>query len=250
MESVERKIEEYAVVLNINLVKATLKEAVEFRNYFEEAVKSTDKDIIVNLSTCEYLDSTFLGILVKSYKRLKTQNRTIAIIEPVNQSSIFLTLNSIGKIFPIYSSVKVALDDIENKRLFESELKEAAAEQDVSDSSSKFVPSVVSMQNSGKESGNQSKEIIVEEFETDQVIIDSDLEISEEPIIIPDAMKERTWNLMGKEEIEFENSPARTSETEVIEESLQNEEEFKDTLEYEESHSDQGNIKWEFGFSS
>jgi len=250
MESVERTIEQYAVVLNINLVKATLKEAVEFRKYFEEAIKSTDKDIIVNLSTCEYLDSTFLGILVKSYKRLKTQNRTIAIIEPVNQSSIFLTLNSIGKIFPIYSSVKVALDDIENKRLFESELKEAAAEQDVSDSSSKFVPSVFNMQNGDKESGNKSEEIEVKEFETDEVIVESDIEISEKPIVIPHALKERTWNLMGKEETEFENSPARASETEVIEEPLQKEEDSKDTLDYEESHSDKSNVKWEFGFNS
>jgi len=250
MESVERKIEQYAVVLNINLVKATLKEAVEFRNYFEEAIKSTDKDIIVNLSTCEYLDSTFLGILVKSYKRLKTQNRTIAIIEPVNQSSIFLTLNSIGKIFPIYSSVKVALDDIENKRIFESELKEAATEQDVYDSSSKFAPSAINMKNSGKKSGNKLGEVEVEEFETNEVIIESDPEISEEPIVIPDAMKERTWNLMGKEEIEFESSPAHSSETEVIEESILKEEESKDSVDYEESHFDKSNIKWEFGFNS
>lgn len=249
MESVERKIENYAVVLNVNLIKATLREAAEFKNYFEEAINTTDKDIIVNLSTCEYLDSTFLGILVKSFKRLKTQNRTIAIIEPVNQSSIYLTLNSIGKIFPIYSSVKIALDDIENKRLFESEVKEAASGQDVYDRSSKFVPSVINMQNASKESMNQHEEIGIEEFETDNIMNDGELEFSEEPIIIPDEMKARTWNLMDNKENVFENTPDSTSEDEMKLESVVEKEQVEDSTKYEKSHSGKS-IKWEFGFNS
>jgi len=119
MDSIERKIENYAVVFNVNLLRATLNEAVEFKDYLAETILDTDKDIIVNLSACEHLDSTFLGVLVSGYKKLKSQNRSLVIIEPVDQSSIFLTLNSIGKIFPLYTSVKVALEDIENKKLIE-----------------------------------------------------------------------------------------------------------------------------------
>jgi anti-anti-sigma factor len=126
MESIERKIENYAVVFNVNLLRATLIEATEFKDLLEETISDNDKDIIVNLAACEHLDSTFLGVLVSSYKRLKTQNRTLVIIEPIEQSSIFLTLNSIGKIFPLYTSVKVALEDIENKKLIEKELSELA----------------------------------------------------------------------------------------------------------------------------
>jgi len=249
MESVERKIEEYAVVLNVNLVKATLKEAVEFKNYFEEAISTTKKDIIVNLSTCEYLDSTFLGILVKSYKRLKTQNRTIAIIEPVNQSSIFLTLNSIGKIFPIYSSVKIALDDIENKRLLEKELKESTSELDEFDENLEVTSSEISLQNSSMESADHNKYLGQGNFESSPSMIDTDHEISEEPIVIPAAMKERTWNLMGNEETKFENNPDFASETEMKLDSSVENEKIEDATEYEESHSE-GSIKWEFGFSS
>ena len=129
MESIERKIENYAVVFNVNLVRATLIEATEFRDLLEETIAENDKDIIVNLSACEHLDSTFLGVLVSSYKKLKGQSRTLVIIEPIEQSSIFLTLNSIGKIFPLYTSVKVALEDIENKKLLEKELSELSEEK-------------------------------------------------------------------------------------------------------------------------
>ena len=121
---IERKNENYAVVFNVNLLRATLIEATEFRDLLEETVVQSDKDIIVNLSACEHLDSTFLGVLVSCYKRLKSQNRTLVLIEPVDQSSIFLTLNSIGKIFPLYTNVKVALEDIENKKLLEKEINE------------------------------------------------------------------------------------------------------------------------------
>jgi anti-anti-sigma factor len=136
MESIEKRIENYAVVFNVNLIRATLNEAAEFKDYLEEAIVESDKDIIVNLSECEHLDSTFLGVLVSGFKRLKKQNRSLVIIEPIEQSSIFLTLNSIGKIFPLYNNVKIALEDIENKRLLENEISDLGSERD--EASQKF----------------------------------------------------------------------------------------------------------------
>ena len=120
MELFERQIKKYAIVINVNLVRATLNEAAEFREYLNEAILGTDIDIIVNLSDCQHLDSTFLGVLVSGYKKLKSKNRSLVIIEPTDQSRVFLTLNSIGKIFPLYDSVSSALEDIENKRMLEN----------------------------------------------------------------------------------------------------------------------------------
>jgi anti-anti-sigma factor len=120
MELFERQIKKYAIVINVNLVRATLNEAAEFREYLNEAILGTELDIIVNLSDCQHLDSTFLGVLVSGYKKLKSKNRNLVIIEPTDQSRVFLTLNSIGKIFPLYDSVSSALEDIENKRMLEN----------------------------------------------------------------------------------------------------------------------------------
>ncbi len=120
MELFERQINKYAIVINVNLVRATLNEAAEFREYLNEAILGTDIDIIVNLSDCQHLDSTFLGVLVSGYKKLKSKNRSLVIIEPTDQSRVFLTLNSIGKIFPLYESVNSALADIENKKMLEN----------------------------------------------------------------------------------------------------------------------------------
>ncbi len=120
MESFERELKKYAILINVNLVRATLNEAAEFSEYLNEAIIGTDVDIVVNLSDCQHLDSTFLGVLVSGYKRLKNKNRNMVIIEPTDQSRVFLTLNSIGKIFPLYDSVNSALADIENKKMLEN----------------------------------------------------------------------------------------------------------------------------------
>ena len=52
------------VVLKVNLVRATLKEAEEFKNQLMEEIKLGNKKMVVDLSICEFIDSTFLGSLV------------------------------------------------------------------------------------------------------------------------------------------------------------------------------------------
>jgi anti-anti-sigma factor len=144
MDSIQKLNENYAVVFNINLLRATLNEASEFRDHLAQAILESDKDIIVNLSNCEHLDSTFLGVLVSSFKKLKTQNRNLLIIEPTDKSSIFLTLNSIGKIFPLYSSVNSALEDIENKKIIESEINELGDDGRKKEKSTKKIATEIS----------------------------------------------------------------------------------------------------------
>jgi anti-anti-sigma factor len=262
MESIEKKIEKYAIVFNVNLIRATLNEAVEFKDYLAEAIKDFDKDIIVNLSACEHLDSTFLGVLVSSYKRLKTQSRTLVIIEPIDQSSIFLTLNSIGKIFPLYTSVKVALEDIENKKLIEKEIHELSDEK---------IPSDLNLESTSFKSETQPHSELPEtsirqetkeaEFETEKAMTNS---IQKIPKVLADGpikVKAAEWNL-AKNEVEdkelINKSDFKISEAGTIEsvEELESVEEEKSQIvirhkrSTEESHFCGSGIKWEFGFSS
>lgn len=262
MESIEKKIEKYAIVFNVNLIRATLNEAVEFKDYLAEAIKDFDKDIIVNLSACEHLDSTFLGVLVSSYKRLKTQSRTLVIIEPIDQSSIFLTLNSIGKIFPLYTSVKVALEDIENKKLIEKEIHELSNEK---------IPSDLNLESTSFNSETQPHSELPEtsirqetkesEFETEKAMTNNIQQFSEVIADEPVKVKETEWNLV-KNEVEdkelINNSDFKISEAGTIEsvEELESVEEEKSQIvirhkrSTEESHFGGSGIKWEFGFSS
>lgn len=262
MTSIERKTENYAVIFNVNLIRATLNEASEFKEYIAETIEGSDKDLIVNLSACEHLDSTFLGVLVSAYKKLKSQNRTLVIIEPVDQSSIFLTLNSIGKIFPMYTSVKAAVEDLENKRLLEKEINELNNEQEepiveTRDDSFRIENETVeaisntSMKEEAAQAELNSETILIAESET----------LNE---INPERQNESNtveWNLIehNSEETEMANTAdfstveSITDANEIRYNPDEDEEPrviIKHTREVEENEFSSNGVKWEFGFSS
>ena len=261
MESIERKKENYAVVFNVNLLRATLNEATEFKDYLEEAILDTDKDIIVNLGACEHLDSTFLGVLVSGYKRLKSQNRSLVIIEPVDQSSIFLTLNSIGKIFPLYSSVKVALEDIQNKKLIEKEISELGHE------SSKPVEKQIkpSFKIASLPLVDSSKETISEDTNQDELQLknlpDIEEEVENEPISenilteendlvliennAPDKESENPLIFKTEEVVVEQNTSRFTPDDMMVEQTIVTKLERAN----ENGRFSSGTVKWEFGFS-
>lgn len=65
-----RKDLDDVIVLTVNLKRATLVEAEEFKQVLVNEIQRGFKKIVVDLSTCEFIDSTFLGSLVVSLKKL------------------------------------------------------------------------------------------------------------------------------------------------------------------------------------
>jgi anti-anti-sigma factor len=63
--------EKHGVVLVevVNITRATLKEAEEFKQILLKDIELGWRKIVVDLSDCEFIDSTFLGALVVSLKR-------------------------------------------------------------------------------------------------------------------------------------------------------------------------------------
>lgn len=69
MEFFRQQIED-TIVLTVNLKRATLVEAEEFKEVLVNDIQRGFKKIVVDLSSCEFIDSTFLGSLVVSLKKL------------------------------------------------------------------------------------------------------------------------------------------------------------------------------------
>jgi anti-anti-sigma factor len=58
------------VVERVNLTRATLKEAEDFKETLVKDIEFGNRKIVVDLSDCEFIDSTFLGALVVSLKKV------------------------------------------------------------------------------------------------------------------------------------------------------------------------------------
>ena len=54
----------------VNLTRATLKEAEEFKLTLTQDIEEGAKKIVVDISECEFIDSTFLGAMVVSLKKI------------------------------------------------------------------------------------------------------------------------------------------------------------------------------------
>jgi anti-sigma B factor antagonist len=122
METFTKEYRGNVVVITVNLVSATLNDTNEFKGFMDELILLTECDVVVDLATCDHLDSTFIGALVMNYKKLKQKNRNMVLVEPNDQTKVFLTMNSLSKIFPLYPSVDVAVEDLLNRNMLEKNL--------------------------------------------------------------------------------------------------------------------------------
>lgn len=105
MDVVEPSVQNGIVIEKVNLVRATLNEAHEIKNNLLEDGLDYDK-IIVDLSSCDYIDSTFLGALVYSYRKIKERDGIVVLIMEDTFLSTSFIFREISSIFQVYHTVR------------------------------------------------------------------------------------------------------------------------------------------------
>ncbi len=81
------------IVEVVDLTRATLNEADDFKQRLTENIENGYKKIIVDLSDCEFIDSTFLGALVISLKKITSLGGDLRLVgfQPAVHSMFELT---------------------------------------------------------------------------------------------------------------------------------------------------------------
>ncbi|PID62955.1 MAG: hypothetical protein CR986_00570 [Ignavibacteriae bacterium] len=97
-------------VLKYNNTRATLKEASIFKNFMEEVIAKEGKNIVVDLNGCEFIDSSFFGVLVSGVKRLKTMGKKYYLVFDNKDTIPIFSATGLDKVFTIYNSVKEAVE--------------------------------------------------------------------------------------------------------------------------------------------
>jgi anti-anti-sigma factor len=93
------------VVITVNLKRATMVEAEEFKEVLVNEIQRGIKKIVVDLSACEFIDSTFLGGLVVSLKKLTALDGDLRLVgfQPAVHSMFELT-----RMYRVFESFKSA----------------------------------------------------------------------------------------------------------------------------------------------
>ena len=80
----------------LNLSRATLQEAIMLRSIIEEEINLGKKKLVIDISQCEFIDSSFIGSLVVEQKRMKEKGGQIMLIEPVKlDEDLFHVINTL-----------------------------------------------------------------------------------------------------------------------------------------------------------
>jgi anti-anti-sigma factor len=82
----------------LNLSRATLQEAIMLKSIIEEEIISGVKKLVLDISQCEFIDSSFIGSLVVEQKRMKEKGGEIMLIEPMKlDEDLFHVINTLRK---------------------------------------------------------------------------------------------------------------------------------------------------------
>jgi anti-anti-sigma factor len=101
------------ILFKVDLVRATLKEAEVFKNMLKKDIDSGNKKLVIDLSFCEFIDSTFLGTIVISLKKITAIGGDIKLVgfQPAVRSMFELT--RISKVFETFETTDEAVNSFQ-----------------------------------------------------------------------------------------------------------------------------------------
>lgn len=92
------------LIISVKLKKAVLSHSKPFLNHMMNSIKDGSKKIVVDLTNCSIIDSTFLGVLVKSHKSILDEDGEIVLIYDEEHSSTLFMITYMDKVFKTFNN--------------------------------------------------------------------------------------------------------------------------------------------------
>lgn len=109
MDDFKRIIHKDVVIEIVNLTRATLQEAGELKKILTEDIENGFRKVVVDISRCGFIDSTFLGALVYSLKNIAEVGGDIRIVKLDFLAGPFIKKLGTMNIFNVFKSVEEAI---------------------------------------------------------------------------------------------------------------------------------------------
>ncbi len=100
------KIFKNRLVLKVNLLRATANETELFKNFLSKHSESINNSIILDLSNCNFVDSTFLSSIISFNKKYDVNMKLV--VADTRQLTIF-KITKLDSIFNIYTDIENAI---------------------------------------------------------------------------------------------------------------------------------------------
>src|SRR3970040_2693697 len=92
------------IVAVIGINRAAFKEAEEFKKLLDKDIDNGHSKIIVDLSNCNFMDSTFLSTIVTALKKGRKIGGNLKLVGVHSEAQALLELTGTVKVFEIFSN--------------------------------------------------------------------------------------------------------------------------------------------------
>lgn len=98
--------------VTLNLQRATIKESKRLKLYVGEIEEKLNQKIILDCSQIFYMDSTFLGAILRFFKNAISNGSEIRLVLPEMQTPVYtiFALTTMNKIMQIYPTLSEAMN--------------------------------------------------------------------------------------------------------------------------------------------
>ena len=96
-------------VIEVNLNRSTINEAIAFRKMLAEGINSGHTKLVIDLSECDYIDSTFFGAIIVASRILIDLGYKLKVVEPGIAGEYLFTYTNTIKVFDKYKTREEAI---------------------------------------------------------------------------------------------------------------------------------------------
>ena len=114
MENFEKIFLDDVSVIVVHLIGSTFLETNKFKKIIEEQIHYGYTNLVIDLSKCKNIDSTFFGAIIMALRMMEGKGYKLKVVEPSNPGEdIFNRMKTLG-LFDLYKTRKDAIKSFEN----------------------------------------------------------------------------------------------------------------------------------------
>lgn len=109
------KIIEDIAIITVDLLVATQRDAKPFWDELDsKAILDWDK-VIIDLSFCTFIDSTFIGMLVRIFKTISSKKGVMKLVFPEKNAGVYFHTTGIIKLVDCFDTLGEAVNSFNSK---------------------------------------------------------------------------------------------------------------------------------------
>ena len=98
------------IVIRTELIVANHRDAKPFWEFLGDNSVLNWEKIIIDVSSCHYIDSAFIGVIVKTFREVSNQNKELRLVFPQREGVEAMKYLGITKLVRCYDTFRDALE--------------------------------------------------------------------------------------------------------------------------------------------